>query len=51
MTGIKKMLIDARKILNREYTFFSVCFSDPQVSQYCAGMESYKYFFDDRTGK
>lgn len=22
MTGIKKMLIDARKILNREYTFF-----------------------------
>lgn len=51
MTWIKNISIDARKILNREYTFFPVCFTDPQVSQYCAGMESYKYFFDDRAGK
>ena len=29
----------------------SVCFTDPQVSQYCAGMETYKYFFDDITGQ
>lgn len=33
------------------HLFFSVCFTDPQVSQYCAGMESYKYFFEERTGK
>nr|XP_022333972.1 basic salivary proline-rich protein 1-like [Crassostrea virginica] len=28
-----------------------LCFTDPQVSQYCAGMETYKYFFDDITGQ